>query len=253
MAEVDRVLKLFPSCIEAHICEAGWFPEPMGRIKMLKDALELGAQSMDLEEITRDRTWWIDPQTRPYLRAMHLLAEEYLATGSDLEAFEVLWSLLELDDADHLQNRVMLLEASILRKNWSEVDKVFSRYPHDDNLSFVYGRAIYLFHTLGKKGKTKKAIIDAYRRNKYPLRMIVGIEEYPDYQPFFTPGDKTEATEVIDFLLACFTNENRLVKYILEVLLKHEEWEREEDVFDISKDYFIPSAKIIPLDKRSDN
>ena len=82
---------------------------------------------------------------------------------------------------------------------------------------------------------------------------MAGLEEYPDQQPFFTPGDKLEATTVIDFLLACFGEDQNLAEFFIQELYDVGAWEVEYPNFNIKEDQFVSSAKIIPLDRRSDN
>ena len=92
-------------------------------------------------------------------------------------------------------------------------------------------------------------------RNRYPLRLVAGLEQYPQTteEVFVTPGDKSEAAEIIDFLLACFGDAPDLVEYFIHELNDLGAWESKDQKFDIAENSFVSSAKIIPLDRQSDN
>ncbi|MCB0689495.1 MAG: hypothetical protein KDC53_23310 [Saprospiraceae bacterium] len=248
-----RLLKKFPRCIEAYICLAGWQSERKERIKILKKALKEGGKDLDFLEIDKQKIWWLDHRTRPYMRAFRFLAEEYIEDAHWKKGCTMLWQMLEMDESDHLSNRMLLLEVSIMEKQWSSVEKLFKLFPKEDSLIFHYGKVVYLYHSLGRHKKTKNALLKAYKRNRFPLRLVAGLEEYPDQQPFFTPGDKLEATTVIDFLLACFGEDQNLAEFFIQELYDVGAWEVEYPNFNIKEDQFVSIAKIIPLDRRSDN
>ena len=85
------------------------------------------------------------------------------------------------------------------------------------------------------------------------ILLVAGLEEYPEEEAYFTPGDKLEATTVIDFLLACFGDDPELAEFFVQELHDLGAWEVQDPKFDLSENDFVPSAKIIPLDRRSDN
>jgi tetratricopeptide (TPR) repeat protein len=253
IARVSHILQEHPNCVEAHICLAGWEDDASKRIALIEKALDAGERSLDLDMIDKRKMWWGDHRTRPYMRAMQILALELEDIGEIDQAIDLLWELIEMNEADNQGNRIHLLEIGILKRKWLDVRKLFDKYPNDIDLFFVYGKVIHLYYTLGKKSKTKKALLKAYSRNKYPLRLLAGIEEYPEPQPHFKLGDKTEATEVLDFLLACFEKDKKLMNYFFEVLIGSGVWEEDNARFDLTKNHFEPGARIIPFDKGPDN
>ena len=84
---------------------------------------------------------------------------------------------------------------------------------------------------------------------------MAGLEQYPQTteEVFVTPGDKSEAAAIIDFLLACFGDAPDLVEYFIHELNDLGAWESKDQKFDIAENSFVSSAKIIPLDRQSDN
>lgn len=245
IARVSQILQKHPNCIEAHLCLAGWEDDTSKSIALIEKALDAGERSLDMDMIDERKLWWGDHRTRPYMRAMQILAFELHNIGETDQAIELLWELIEMNEADNQGNRIHLLEICILKRKWLDVRELFDKYPNDIDLSFVYGKVIYLYYTLGKKSKTKKALLRAYSRNRYPMRLLAGIEEYPEPQSYFERGDKNEATEVLDFLLACFEKDNKLVHYFFDVLIDSGVWEDNEE---IKQDY-----RIIPFNKSSEN
>lgn len=253
--KVREILTDFPRCVEAHICQAGWEADRNLRLQMLKAGMDEGLKDLNVHEIDLQKAWWLDHRTRPYMRAMRLLAEEYMAAGKREEGFDIFWKMMEMDASDHLMNRLILLELCILERDWASVERLFKSYPKEDHLAFLYGKVIYLYHTIGPRPKTKKALIRAFERNRYPLRLVAGLEQYPQTteEVFVTPGDKSEATAIIDFLLACFGDAPDLVEYFIHELNDLGAWESKDQKFDIAENSFVSSAKIIPLDRQSDN
>jgi hypothetical protein len=237
---INQILEEQPNCVEAHICLAGWEKDPSRRIALLEDALAAGDASLDIAEIDRRKSWWGDHRTRPYMRAMKLLGHELFSSGDEGNATDILWELLEMNESDNQGNRFILMELLIIKKRWVEVRELFAKYPDEVHLIFIYGKAIYLYYTLGNKSKSKKALIKAYQRNIYPIRLIVGIEEYPEETNYFKFGDKVEATEIINFLTVCF-EDKKLVHWVFEVLMKSGEWVDERRGFERGQSAFFAS------------
>lgn len=254
LATVRDILHNYPRCVEAHLCLAGWEADRNLRLKMLRFALDEGEKDLDVTEIEQQKSWWLNHRTRPYMRAMRLLAEEDLAAGQREEGVAIFWRLLDMDKSDHMMNRLILLELSILERDWPSVDRLFKAYPKEDHIAFYYGKVIYLFHTIGRRPKTRKALVRAFERNRYPLRLVAGLEPYPDQdETLVMPGDKGEATAIIDFLLACFGDAPDLVEYFIHELNDLGAWDLKDQKFDITKNSFVPSTRIIPIDRQSDN
>lgn len=249
----QAILERFPRCVEAHICIAGWEMDRIKRLQLLNQAMEEGAKDLNIPEIEAQRVWWLDHRTRPYMRAMRFIAEEYIAENKLEDGLPILWKMLTMDETDHLSNRLLLFELSVIDGDWPSVEKLLARYPNEDSLLFVYGKVIYLYHTIGVQKRTKNALLKAYNRNRFPLRLVAGLEEYPEDGLFFTPGDKLEATTIIDFLLACFSDDQKLAEFFIQELYEFGAWEKEYPNFGLAENEFVPSAKIIPLDRQSDN
>lgn len=247
IARARQILKSKPDCVEALICLAGWEENQNKRISQLEHALDVAEGSLDLDEIDKNGLWWADYGTRPYMRAMSLLAQELCEAGDEEGSREILWELIEMNKNDNQANRMILIEMCVLKKKWIDVRKLFALYPEDQSISFVYALPIYLYYTQGKKSKSKKALINAYRRNKYPLRLIAGVEEYPELQPYFKRGDKNEATEVIPFLSACLQKDKKLMQWIFDVLIDGGYWTLEGDAIKVAESSNPENAKIIPF------
>jgi hypothetical protein len=183
------------------------------------------------------------------MRAMRFLAHELYESGDEEGSHELLWELIEMNQGDNQGNRLILLELCIVKKKWSDARKLFTKYPGDQSLTFLYGRAIYFFYTLGNKSKTKKALIKAYQRNKYPLRLMTKVEEYPEPQPYYRLGDKNEATEVIPFLSSCLSKDKKLMQWMFDVLMGGGYWEFEADRIEVAEGSYQENAKVIPFSR----
>ena len=164
------------------------------------------------------------------MRAMRLLAEEFMISGKKDEGLDILWELIEMNEMDNQGNRVVLLEELTLAHRWTDLRELLALYPRDEFLSFYYAKVIYYYYTLGKKSKTRRALIEAYRRNKFPLRMLTGVEAFPKkLEDHFRFGDKNEALEVVPWLDKCLAKDKKLLHWIMETLIQSGLWDEGED------------------------
>ena len=249
VVEVKNILKDFPDCIEAHICQAGWQVDASSRIQHLEKALQAGERILDMEFLDENNLWWGDHRTRPYMRAMQLMAVEHLQSGKSEEGVDMLWELIEMNENDNQSNRVILMDYCIYMKKWSEVRELLEKFKNSDRLIFVYGKLVYMYYTLGKKSKTRKQLMKAYRRNKYPMKILAGKEEYPDEEVrYFDRGSSVEALEVLNMMTACFERDQKFAGWCFRTLLESTDWYEDERANQERKE-----GKVVPFGLGGEN
>ncbi len=229
LVEVASILKEFPNCVEAHICLAGWQSEAAGRIHHLKSAIEAAETILNVDEIEGRGTWWKDHHTRPYLRALYFLGIEYVAEGQFSEGEDILLDLLDMNPDDNLGVRYFVLEYGVVQKKWPLVRHVFKAFPDEDSIVFIYVKFMYLYLTLGRKSKTKRALLTAFDRNTYPFKILVGTVHQPEAPDTYRIGSAEEAIMVLPLLTLFLEQNPKCVAWSLQTLHDHKRVLEEDD------------------------
>ena len=231
IAKLKNILQRSPQCVEAHLCLAGWEDEYEERVMHLEKAISAGEETIDIDEVDERGTWWIEHTTRPYMRALSFLAMEFFQNDKKEEGLEIILDLLDMDPLDHLGLRYFLFEYYVDHRKWLETRNLIRSFPDDDSLTFAYGKVIYLYYSLGRKSKTKKALIKAYHRNPYPLHMLAGVEPVPEILTHYTPGSPEEGMQVIDLLASCVTRDEKLGDWMIQILMESNVWDDRDSEF----------------------
>lgn len=231
IAKLKNILLSSPQCVEAHLCLAGWEDEYAQRVKHLENAISAGEETINIDEVDERGTWWIEHTTRPYMRALSFLAMEFFQNDKKEEGLEIILDLLDMDPLDHLGLRYFLFEYYVDHRKWLETRNLIRSFPDDDSLTFAYGKVIYLYYSLGRKSKTKKALIKAYHRNPYPLHMLAGVEPVPEVLTHYTPGSPEEGMQVIDLLASCVTRDEKLGDWMIQILMESKVWDDRDSDF----------------------
>ncbi len=224
---VSDILARQPDCVEALICQAGWEKDDEKRLDLLEDAVEAGERTVDSELMTREKMWWKNHKSRPYMRAMGLLGFE-LMTEHPEEGLELLEGLVEMNPEDNQGIRFFLIEYYLVRRRWHQAKQMLQRYPDEDHISFWYAKYFYLYGTTGRKSKTKRALLDAFHRNPYPMYILSGVEDYPEDFIGYRRGSPEEAMEVIQLIADCLEHDYKQLHWLMDVLMSKGVWQSED-------------------------
>ncbi len=232
-AKVRSILKQFPNCVEAHICLAGWEEKPARRIEHLNDAIKAAENVLDIEKIDDDGLWWANHRTRPYLRALYLLGIEYAHDKQFAAAEDILLELLDMNPSDNLGVRYFLLEYGMVHKKWPIVRNLFKEFPDEDGIVFHYAKFMYLYSTLGNKSKTRRALLNAFDRNPFPFKILVGTVPEPEEPDRYRVGSPEEAVMVLPLLTKFMEDNQKFKQWCLRTLLDNKRVleEDQEDSF----------------------
>ena len=184
------------------------------------NGIEAAEEFLDIDGIDDQGLWWADHRTRPYMRALVFLGSHYMNTGQHKLGEEIYLDLLDMNPLDNLGIRYELMEYALHKKKWSIVKSILNEFSDDGGLLFYHAKYIYLFFTIGKKSKTKKAILTAHKKNPHVLRILVGGEDDPGYSEYYSPGSPEEATLVLPFLSEYFIKHRELLKWVFEVMTR---------------------------------
>ena len=96
-------LRKDPGCIDAHFVLAASTDDVGRRLDHLRKAIETGEQLWNpvATELGDEMTWWGFAGTRPYMRAIHALADTLIESGAENEARACYERLLAMNPNDN--------------------------------------------------------------------------------------------------------------------------------------------------------
>jgi tetratricopeptide (TPR) repeat protein len=159
--ELRRLIREFPEFIDAHH-HLALMQEERGEVdaayRRWKLAVGIALSRMPSQfERGRDRLPWYDLNNRPFLRAYHGLALQYLKRGRLREAIDVLEHLLDLNPDDHQGVRALLVNAFLAGDFAARALGICDRFPDDAVIEVLYGRALALYR-LGRWDEADRAL-----------------------------------------------------------------------------------------------
>ncbi|WP_428940666.1 tetratricopeptide repeat protein [Fontivita pretiosa] len=202
----QQALKLDPNCSEAYLVLGSAADTNGEAIAHFRRAVAAAEQTLGqdfFQQHTGD--FWGLIQTRPYMRAMHCLAEELRDDGQFDEAISVYQRMLELNPDDNQGIRDSLASLLLRLERHEELRKLLDRYPEDCSLVHCYSEALLLFRQQGASDASRNALRQAIRYNPYLPEFLLGKRRPPRYVPeFYSPGDDNEARTFAGDLVPCW-------------------------------------------------
>lgn len=116
------------------------------QIALLREAVRIGKRFW-AEPIKRpsQHYFWLDIETRPFMRAAQNLALALWQRGEREEAVEVADFLLELNPNDNQGIRYLALAWHPLLGNWTRVDRLLKRYHQEESTEYLYAATLNAF------------------------------------------------------------------------------------------------------------
>lgn len=148
---IEKIIKDFPYTVEAYICKAGWEMDPEDQLDILYEAKEAGENKLDIEELNRENMWWKFHHTRPYMRALNLLAVQLYRMDYTKESIEIIEDLLHKNTDDNQGIRYFAIQVYVENGKWVKLKDLFRKFSDEDGIEFELGNMVYQYY----KGKTK--------------------------------------------------------------------------------------------------
>jgi tetratricopeptide (TPR) repeat protein len=138
--------------------------------------------------------FWGLIETRPYMRALHALAEILWDNGAHEEAIAMMEKMLHLNPNDNQGVRYELLDHLIELGRDDEADGLIKRYKDDSWAGWAFGRALLQFRKSGDTAKSRSLLHKAFERNPHAAEFLTGAKPMPRKLPeFYSGGDVSEA------------------------------------------------------------
>ncbi|MDA0345368.1 MAG: hypothetical protein O3C54_05340 [Proteobacteria bacterium] len=190
-----KALKSCPVSTDAINLLAQLAPNDELRISLYRKAME--AAEILLGEKYFEETkgeFWGFIETRPYMRAIHGLAETLWDVGLHDDSIMCFQEMLELNPGDNQGIRYVLASKLVQHGHFKELGKLLKKYKDDGQANWPYTEALYYFQKDGDCEKSRKCLKQAYEHNEYVPKYILGKKRLPkELPPYMSFGGEDEA------------------------------------------------------------
>ena len=199
-ALIRQALDISPDCADAYVLLA----ESSRSVKQARENYEQGVQAGEraigaenFKQLAAEGAFWMDFETRPYMRAREGLAMALWAQGERTAAIEHLSALLQLNPNDNQGVRFRL--ASWLLATGDDLalkraGALLKQFEEDESAALVYARLLLLLRTKGAGAPADRALETAMMSNPFVPFYLLGILQPPKQMPdYYGIGDQNEA------------------------------------------------------------
>lgn len=189
-------LEISPYCTDAYNLLAGESELLEERICFYEKAVQAGRMSLG-EEFIRENAghFWMDIDTRPYMRALRGYADSLRAAGVRDRAIEIYWELLRLNPEDNQGNRYALSACLLEDGRDNEMRLMMARHGDERTCFICYDKALWTFRfTGGGNERSNEMLREALATNEYVPAYLLGEKLVPWGKPnYYGWGDENEA------------------------------------------------------------
>lgn len=200
IALAKKALAVSPMCADAHLVlgeEADSEEEAIGHYRRAVAAGEKAlGEAIFAEEAG---SFWLLIQTRPYMRARHILAMTLWETGARDEAIDHYRDLLRLNPNDNQGVRYLLMDALLALGRDAEAAALLKSYARDGAAAWAWSGALLAFRRGGDKAAARKALAKALGVNPHVPAYLLGRTALPErFAEYVVRGGEDEAAAYAD-------------------------------------------------------
>lgn len=247
-----QALEIYPDCVDALNLLADI------ECELLKDyvpakrrAVEAGRHDLGEDYIAQMKgEFWLDLDTRPYMRALAGLADALLQWGQPEhvdEAIGIYEQMLELNPNDNQGVRDPLAACYLQRKRYSDAADLLERYEEDWMAVPCWARVL-LAYASGDQEKAVTFLREAREQNPHVELYLTGKKRRPRTRPgYYAPGEDTEAVYCADTLWEAWKKHPKAKQWLKEWCVVEEVSRRTQPPRDDQPDVAEDSAPEGPL------
>jgi len=200
-----KALKLYPDCVDALSMLAELECETTDEyMTRLREAVEAGRRDLGPKCFKEDKGYfWGLLETRPFMRAMALLADALIRSATPEatdEAIAIYEEMLELNPNDNQGVRDWLVGCYLTQKRYEDASELLERYPDDWLAAPAWAKVLLAFITDGEE-QASKLLAEARERNAHVEQYLTGRKRLPRTRAgSYSPGDESEALYCADML-----------------------------------------------------
>lgn len=197
-----KALKLAPHCIDALVMQASLESRSEEDLVDHLTAIVRGAEERFGSEYMEEHRghFWGFVETRPYMRARMLLAEELIELGDIASAAAELEGMLALNPSDNQGGRDILRGLYLELENLDGVRALNKAYD-DSSWAIPAWSAVLERWMSGDSKEAARRARAAHKRNRHVVHYLLGEREIPlDRPEYFSTGDEREAILCVHLL-----------------------------------------------------
>jgi len=194
VALAKKALELSADCGDAYLLLAEEAKSVDEAIVLYRQAVEAGKRALGdtFDEYVGDFWGFVD--TRPYMRARHMLALALWKAGEKAEAAAHYQDMLRLNPDDNQGIRYLLLDALLALGREAEAAALLQQYGDDASAAWAWSDALLAFRREGDCEASRTRLAHAIQANRHVPAYLLG-EKKPSRQlpDYVGPGDQDEA------------------------------------------------------------
>lgn len=196
IALAREAIAISADCADAYLVLAQEAANVVEAHDLTVEAVAAGRRAIadDVEQLVDEQAMWLALETRPYLRALAMLASVEWEMGDRQAALARGWELLRLNPGDNQGVRYVQLVRLMYAGSLADIDRLLALYPEDGMAAWTFGRALHLFRSRGPDEEANAALTAAKRSNRHVVPYLLGERALPSEPPAFIGfGDESEA------------------------------------------------------------
>jgi hypothetical protein len=195
VALAREALALSADCADAYVILSEDAETVHDAHGLLVDAVAAGERALggQLETLVRDGLVWLALESRPYMRALAMLASLEWEMGDRQSAIARGWELLRLNPNDNQGMRYVQLLRLLAAGSLEQIDRLLALYD-DGAAAWTFGRALHLYRSRGLGADADAALRDAKRMNHHVVPYLLNERALPAEPPeLIEVGGESEA------------------------------------------------------------
>jgi tetratricopeptide (TPR) repeat protein len=190
----------------SHLCADAYVMLAFEAAKTPKEAMELYRHGVEAGEKALGRAafrddvgaFWGILETRPYMRALHGLAQTIWDAGDRDETVTYYRELLRLNPNDNQGIRYLLLDCLLVLGRDSEAADLLKQYEDDGAGAWAWSEALLAFRVDGDNLASRQALAQAVEANPHIPAYLLGRKKMPRQLPeYISWGDASEAVAYV--------------------------------------------------------
>jgi tetratricopeptide (TPR) repeat protein len=217
-----RALKLDPDCVDALIVIVDLDAHTeRERLEGLQRAVAAGERSLG-DKFIRENTghFWMLIETRPYMRALEVLAQAYRVHGMRADAIGNYEKMLRLNPNDNQGVREPLLGLYLEYGDLKSAARLLKQYEEDGSAGLAWGRVLERFLAGDPEGAAA-ALKGARRANPHVELFLTELKPLPKELPeLFSVGSEGEAVMCLNYMGGAWAEHGEAVRWLFAQLEK---------------------------------
>lgn len=196
-----QALKISPFCADAWLTLAERSTlSVVDRREYLERAVKAGALALGKNGFQEYAgSFWGFLETRPYMRARHILAEDLWQAGEREAAIDHLREMLVLNPGDNQGLRYVLLSWLLVIRDDAAVEELLREHDDEASAFMCYTRALFAFRKSGDNEISRRTVAEAWECNSHVPALLARRGRIRAEDPgYYTLGGEDEAAYYLE-------------------------------------------------------